>query len=1021
MEQPYDVQESGDEIEPPGKLILAKLNALYEDKVGLVIQKLMESLQERGLSEEAAGEELVHSLLNEPAFVYMIWRLILTDEAYQTTEQELIDAEDAIELLDWLKTFGGGVINEDDVDVLLCTYHPNKYSELLEYLMEQYPHVPQMEFFYLKNKAQKLKDEQSQAISDGDGDLQVGEITMGKSSKIPPPLQPITTKSSLQASPKYRKKNGRTKWLYDNARIARLYQKEFRKTGIIPMIEEVGISPWFRIFFSIWLLAATVLAVVVGWHCMFVLLTRMFLPIDSNYLTGLATFSCFILSINFAGTYFTALDRILNGWIFMDDETYYGDQDFSVIYNEKVKDEGLDELGTVSNPPEVTQCPHLLPPVAERTFLGLPGGKKGWIRRELWITIPVLTSTVLPFLYSLIWTATEGKNVYEVLGVFVEWNILNALFLTFAYWLYMWYYSMRKKYSAWCRNKESDVKWNVDLEFLQEWGIDERSVRRNIAVTVLSSVPLMIMFWIVSYKDLHITTMWIITAASVAVLFMLLREAWMSDSWKEKIPYVIGVLLAVFFLVGLIGSIVSGRGIIVVFLLLAVMTQMLTVRHRQIANVDELVWLFEFLKTVYERVLVTEDDAPLSTRGAEPKTPGALQRDVRKKLNKTLQKERRRAAETDPSREGSMFPCMNILTALFSFPWCIKKCSSRTEETGPIEDPDEVKRGHWRLGKRWWGDDAIPPTSETKGKYEPTDKLVQSVSPKLAGWFMLVFFIWCLVAFSLAHLLNQPASGSFNLESIGKASTMNSYPVCQMTFLSDTLNIVDLAKINRAAYLGRVNNVLSGKLYTSAQSGDGYKLLSKDNLRVFVVSSPLENGYMMRDLDVWGDSLAFSVASSAVPFLRFFGDDVTQRFVDGLRFLKSALDPSDVDSKDKLYHLTEAVISAKSGGNTVLVTGHGTNGGIAKIVAARAQVPVVTFNAPGTHWLEKRYMQTSNIRNELNVVAYNDVSAQVDVQTGAQQMIRCESSHTMAECYGIEHTLCELEKGCFGTAPAECN
>eukprot|EP00659_Diplonema_papillatum_P007567 gene7567-11593_t len=1044
----------GDEdVEPPGKAIVAKVSELYPDKVSQVIQKLLDEMQAGGLSWESAREELVYCLLHQPPFVYLIWRLILTDEAYQMTTEELEQAAAANDLLDWLRTFGSGIIDEQSCDVLLCTYHPNKYQELLDYLMEQYQNdVPEMEFFYLKNKVQKMKSDESRDVSDGfEGD---DYENSHKAQKMDLTLMPVgKTEANLMRTPRLlqvRKRTGRTRWLHENAKIARKYHAQFHGNAFAAFARAIGVSPGFRVYVSIWIAAVIVLSVLFGFNGLFMLLTRTFIPVDYEYLTVVAMFSCFVLAVTFLGSFLTTMERIAKGWVLMDDETFFADEDYATLYNDKTgasrrrrndrrrqrsdvpgdgaaADDDYDDDAPepLSNPANETGCPHLLPPYTSRTFLLLPSGRR-WLRRETWLGVLVLATVVVPLFYAVIRTAVEGDAVYAAVGFFVEWNIAAFCALCALYFVYMWYFAMRKKYAAWKRNKQGDVSKAVDIEFLQEFGLDERSVRRNLIVVVGSAVPLVITFWIVSYEDIHVTADWIISAAVVAILLLCLRECCRTDSWRDKIPAIVLALVAVFFVVGLISSISAGGAMVTLFVFLAIATQMMLLRHRPVANPDEVFWLFEFLKTVDQRLRREALDGAYQPK--TPKTPGALQRDVRKKLSKTLQRERARARDSDPNREDSWIPCLSILGAAFDFPCLSRSCTRESPEDAVPASPsvvDDIDRGFWRLNERYWGEHATLPTSEAKARGEPTEKLVQTLSPRIGGWFMVCFLVVCILVFALSQELREPDTiDTITVSATPPTDPLNSYPVCRMkksllpTF---ELSIIDAAFLAKIAYapeatarqaveqalaleagkwsllpVGQANGVNNGN---NGQPLFYHFYSNVTAESVIVVRSPFEWEFLLRDVDIWGESVLLQVFSYVFPPARFFTRQQEKDFVKGLHAFKSVVDQSDVQEVDRLSPLTRYFYSwakaplrdahgqAVPFSEAILLAGHGTNGGLARIVASRFSLPVVTFNAPGTSWVESRFSMGTNIAQEVNVASPTGLLYNVDRQTGMQQII----------------------------------
>ena len=1042
--------EGGEGMDLVDESVMRQVNRMFPEKVEQAIESLVQAhVAQTGLSEQDAMD-VITDLLDEPTFGYSIWRTILTDPDFQYTAEDRDQAMEASLLLDWLSTFGGNILEDHAVDMLLCEHFPNRYQELLDFLQQEHPHVPQYEFTPLLNKIRREDADGASTSMDHEGHV--------------PPLQPVEKQEDPQVSraPRLQQNNGRTKWLYENARIARMYQRHEGWEGnfLALFLQEVGISPGFRIFFTIWLVAASVLALAIAFHSLFVIISRVFTPVEYVFLTSTTLFSCFILSTILIGTFLTAIDRVLKGWIFIDDETYYGDQNFADSYNKKLEAEGDDTLDKVRNKVKHTECVHLLPPCEERTFLLLPGGKKGWWRRELWMGIIVVATTFAPFFYAIIAALADQENAYETLGRFVQWNLLTGLTFILLYWVYMWYHGMRMKYALFKRNKRlpGNVPKSRDLDLLQEWGLDESSVRRNIYILLIAGVPIFVMFWLQSYEGIRVTADWIITVAIVILALLMLREVWRSDSWKERVPFAITLLIAVFLIVGVVGAVkAESKAIIAFFLVLFLATQGMMVRHRQFAHVDEVTWLLEFVKTIDPRKdLLTPGSPLLNEDGSRvPTTPGQVARNARIKWRKGLKLQRAISEVSDPNREQNMMPFSRIFAAVFDIP-CIRNCTKSSGDVaeGDLPVPDETQRGWWRLGNRYWGDFAVKPSIEEKARCEPSEKLVLAMSVKVLGWFMFIFFLSVLIMFQVGGDL-QMGQGTqvvrTQTQTVPGDADPVSPPVCRMSFGSSRNTITDLAlltEIGMNRNEGHIINLLKDSFgetddrvdlvpgWQCAEPGNAPFLQPVLNLHCSVTGGPKTavdtprgdffhfyvrstgQSYItfatekndetsIRDLDLFGESMVYQAFSSIVPFPRLFSDSIAGQFVDNFASIKRAID-GDAYTEQWLVTLVGQYLDAWKAKpkyihnyagtgkrHTVAykpptILGHGANGALAKILAARFGLPVVTFNAPGTEWLKRRYDLNGAPRNqhhELNVLATNDISNVVGLQGGAIQYI----------------------------------
>eukprot|EP00759_Apiculatamorpha_spiralis_P046045 PhF_6_TR42688/c0_g1_i1/m.64405 len=163
----------------------------------------------------------------------------------------------------------------------------------------------------------------------------------------------------------------------------------------------------------------------------------------------------------------------------------------------------------------------------------------------------------------------------------------------------------------------------------------------------------------------------------------------------------------------------------------------------------------------------------------------------------------------------------------------------------------------------------------------------------------------------------------------------------------------------------------------------------------------------MRDVDTWGEAIVYQIASIAVPFVSSWPDHLKVDFVDSMSFLKNWFGGNNVTDEVELY-----VKKVKEQGHNVVLSGHGSNGGYAKIVAARLQTPVIAFNSPGTLYSAKKFGLSENFGNEVTVLSTRDWFGYIDMPAGATHYIPCDSDVSETRCTDMKRTASTLLQLC---------
>eukprot|EP01060_Flectonema_neradi_P029115 TRINITY_DN3953_c0_g1_i1.p1 TRINITY_DN3953_c0_g1~~TRINITY_DN3953_c0_g1_i1.p1 ORF type:complete len:1179 (+),score=208.92 TRINITY_DN3953_c0_g1_i1:124-3660(+) len=663
---------------------------------------------------------------------------------------------------------------------------------------------------------------------------------------------------------------------------------------------------------------------------------------------------------------------------------------------------------------------------------------------------------------------------------------------------------------------DNNHSWYNDTDVLAEFGLNERSITENLFVMV-TSLAALVFFWIASYDDFHseVTAEWIITSGLIAIIMLAVRETWRSESIRDMVPVVMLVLIVIFFAVGLAGAIKMKGGGVCVYIILVLGSQMMMLRHRVEDEVPNIQIALTFLRKAFHLLtLGIRDEAErtsskiqgleelvnlVSNARAEPtaQTPrGKMARHLQQKLTISTKEAKKLHRAGQPQRDESYIPLGGVLKMLF-MPCLWKCCSSRYDvDDLDIEDDEEMpaglddaakkkkmkeierlkrqkrkrlqlekedRYGYWRLPRSYWGDD-IAQSQEVyqKFKYEPTDKLIQTISPKLSCWYMLVFLIIAILGIAV---VGEDLHGNLSVgdsKAVPAAAGERDYPICRMKlpFLPSGISITDVAMMAEIAQSpwnvpfklsqwfgtelfqipayqcvkaidpddGILKNVKCGGYTETETFYNFYHPASSTNFIVF--RTPKKSQQIMNSIDVWGESMLLQVMSSIIPILKFFSLDVERDFVYGFSLVKQALENEDHDldsTTEKfaeymerwqdygLFYINER--EPASGGSAysenmrVVLVGHGFNGGMAKINGGRFNMPVISFSAPGVSWIEKRFDLEDNSYQTVTIVPEVDIIPDVDRQEGVVQHIQCKEDST-AKCHHMKTTLCELMTQC---------
>jgi len=650
------------------------------------------------------------------------------------------------------------------------------------------------------------------------------------------------------------------------------------------------------------------------------------------------------------------------------------------------------------------------------------------MRREVYVLVLLVTTTILPVLYAGIRIATEDGDMYPMLGHFTAW-ILALGITSIAYiGLNARYLSVRLKYAAIKRLKYDGGQWNRNVRLLAEFGLDQVSVARNLAVLALCLLPLLVMWWLVSRNELQLSEEWIVLGLLICLLMLAVREAIRSTGTAAYAPYVAGSLWVIFVILGIAATAqVSGMAA-VIFVVGTFLFGGVELRHGS--------W---FSGSDSSGGVQPEGDPslpqnPLAPTAERTVPPSPTVRSFAAALGYKLVKDE----EAEPKQ---WLPCTRLFSAIFSCP-CYGSCCSAPEEpseagwTPPAEEQD------WRMDRHWYNDPSA---------------FASSMNAPLMLWSLLSVVIAGGCALGVADELRQPV-WKFSSEAVPKSSK-GTYAVCKLRDERNLFTIVDYAMLADLSYTQDGNEWSAG--FNSRFNGSGYEIVlpkgpsqriteairsdfGEDGggsalswvhvyhharrQHILVLRSNLEGRHLMRDLSVWGRSASAQLLSTLVPPVRIFTDQLMAGLVGGLGFLGLALDDGNhavIDVTSPLTEFVQRLARNDTGlvrgtgnvtggsvhGGSVVLVGHGTDGGFAAVVAAKLGLRSFTFGAPGTQWIRQNAGLPYPSPREIAVLSSSDPLAGVDKHTGGVQVIQCERD-SIVECHSMREIACELSRRC---------
>eukprot|EP00760_Papus_ankaliazontas_P019940 PhM_4_TR18083/c2_g1_i1/m.106409 len=586
----------------------------------------------------------------------------------------------------------------------------------------------------------------------------------------------------------------------------------------------------------------------------------------------------------------------------------------------------------------------------------------------------------VPFFWSIIYTAQEERNVLYFFQHF--FFISYMIMLVFLVPAYMWMYwralvekkrafSRRKVIGAQYREEGEKVHWYQHPVVLKEYGMDVSSLSATIIFTFLGFLLSMILGMVMATDGLGEDVNnpeWLGIGLAYFILIFFIREMSNSKRWY-RVSYFCLMSLFIYLVFALAGCGVTSPNLIGTWIVLVVATQGLCLRKKDYDSREE------------------------SDKANKANVNGGASSMSESEDNKAR-------------LDAYMCCCQSLLRA----------CFGRSFESwfgATMTNAERVRTNRIRLERRsLWSD-------------------VKTIN------FYLMFFTFCLILLlifgrqvrvtqtsSIATRASEgyaPASGLphvlCNWKPTNTTTTMKSFSLMDLAFLSSlTYSEGDGLDKDFKLWFSQYPNfvrvsprVVNNDDYVGKSVNFGFLDFydSDTKTHIIVVRSFSVSTSWMRDIDIWGDAVTLQVARIAVPFVSSWPGSYDQNFVKGIGFMKKWFGGDNVTDAIEAY-----VGSALEKGHQVVLTGHGTNGGIAKIIAARFGLRVVAFNSPGTSLVSKKFDLPDNAANEVTISTDRDFFSKIDEPVGGVHTVECGSGKSETTCSSMYLMVSKLVELC---------
>mmetsp|Transcript_8939 Transcript_8939/g.13795 ORF Transcript_8939/g.13795 Transcript_8939/m.13795 type:complete len:302 (+) Transcript_8939:1-906(+) len=270
---------------------------------------------------------------------------------------------------------------------------------------------------------------------------------------------------------------------------------------------------------------------------------------------------------------------------------------------------------------------------------------------------------------------------------------------------------------------------------------------------------------------------------------------------------------------------------------------------------------------------------------------------------------------------------------------------------------------------------------------------------------------------------------------------MAPYPICNVKFAGDYLNVLDLVYLTVASYYSDKAHVrhlfdiwfanestplndsgwLFNEMHISPVRPSFFHVPHSNGLDLVSVRGTYEMSDVLQDISLYTQVATLQTFSWVLPLTTILPVTFIRDFVRYSAIPEGMIDPTLRERYDQpIYDYVRTNMSeALKNDKTVLILGHSLGGGIAEIVAAKfadqgySNVYSFGLSSPGTVYSSSKFGFSVEAldKTSISVLPRRDPVSAVDVHGGVAQVIEC-SAGEMIMCHLAARSFCELFQEC---------
>eukprot|EP01084_Bolivina_argentea_P254715 428283_1 len=269
------------------------------------------------------------------------------------------------------------------------------------------------------------------------------------------------------------------------------------------------------------------------------------------------------------------------------------------------------------------------------------------------------------------------------------------------------------------------------------------------------------------------------------------------------------------------------------------------------------------------------------------------------------------------------------------------------------------------------------------------------------------------------------------------------YPMCQVDWGRNYLNLLDMIYLTIVAYYSQPNEIKNlfelwfglnntgwdfENIHIEPKKPAFFHISNINGLEVVAVRGTYDMDDVLQDISLYTEIATLQTFSWIIPLTTVLPVGFIRDFVKYASIPEGMIDPTLRERYDEPIYdyvwdkLNGSLSTAKveSGANkTIFIMGHSLGGGVAEIVAAKfadqGYTNVYSFglSSPGTLWssLKFGFSVEALDKSSVSVLPRRDPISLVDNHGGVSQVIECNAKETLF-CHLSERSFCEIYQEC---------